>query len=43
MNDVRTRMKSRAVAWILVATIVEAVDYIQYLETKLMELQNDKK
>ena len=43
MNNVRTRMKSRAVAWVLLATIVEAVDYIEYLETKLMELQNDKK
>lgn len=43
LEDVRMRMKSRSVAYILTCKLSEAVQYIQHLETIIAELENDKK
>lgn len=43
LDDVRMRMKSRSVAFILTCNLSEAVQYIQHLEARIAELENDQK
>jgi hypothetical protein len=43
LDDVRMRMKSRSVAFILFHSLCDAVQYISHLEAKIKELENDKK
>lgn len=42
-DDVRKRLKSRSVAYILAYKLSEAVEYIQHLELRIKELENDQK
>ncbi len=43
LEDVRMRMKSRSVAYILICKLSEAVQYIAVLEAKVKELENEQK
>ena len=38
-KDVRTRIQSKAIAWILCQALKEAVAYIEHLENKIKELE----
>lgn len=42
MDDVRKRLKSRSVAYILACHLKEAVKYISELEERIKELEGEK-